>query len=403
MRRRFIVLVVAPFLALAANKQDTGLDAERLARIPARMQAFVDRGEVAGIVTLVARHGQVAQTTAVGFQDLEGKKPMQVDSIFQIMSMTKPITAVGIMILAEQGKLALTDPVERHLPEFHGQMMVASREGGEVKLHKPARAITIRDLLTHTSGMPPNPTTTPELYQKMNRPLSEGVTLYSQYALDFEPGTRWQYSNPGIATLGRIIEVVSGNSYEGFIGDEILKPLGMKDTFFFAPADKTGRIALVYKTVNGKLVRSGGDILGGDSAQFRRGGVYPAPEFGLYSTVTDLAAFYQMMLNGGILNGKRIISRDAVRVMSEVHTADIPNSAWGAGAAYGLAWEVVKEPAGALALLSIGTYGHGGAFGTHGWIDPAKDVVGVFMVQHSGAGGTAARNAFMQMVGAAVE
>jgi CubicO group peptidase (beta-lactamase class C family) len=390
-------------LTLAASKQETGFDPDRLARIPARMQTFIDRGEVAGIVTLIARHGQIAQVHATGFQDLEGRKPMRADSIFQIMSMTKPFTAVGIMMLAEEGKLAIGDPVEKYLPEFRGQMMIESRTGEKLKLRKPARPITIRDLMTHTSGLPQVPPVPADLYTKMDRTLAEAVSLFSQEHLDFEPGTRWQYSNPGIATLGRIIEVVGGQPYEQFIAARILLPLGMKDTFFFPPADKISRIAFVYTTENGKLVRSDGSILGGDSTQFRKGAKYPAPEFAMYSTAADLAAFYQMMLNGGSYNGKHLLSRESTRVMTDVHTGNIPNSAWSPGAAYGLAWEVVKEPLGALTLESIGSYGHGGAFGTHGWIDPDKDLVGVFLVQHSGSGGIAARNAFMQMAAAAVE
>jgi CubicO group peptidase (beta-lactamase class C family) len=309
----------------------------------------------------------------------------------------------GIMMLAEEGKLAIGDPVEKYLPEFRGQMMIESRAGDQLKLRKPARPITIRDLMTHTSGMPQVPPVPADLYTKMDRTLAEAVSLFSQEHLDFEPGTRWQYSNPGIATLGRIIEVVAGQPYEQFIAGRILLPLGMKDTFFFPPPDKISRIALVYTTENGKLVRSGGSILGGDSTQFRKGANYPAPEFAMYSTAADLAAFYQMMLNGGSYNGKHLLSRESTRVMTDVHTGDIPNSAWSPGAAYGLAWEVVKEPLGALTLESIGSYGHGGAFGTQGWIDPDKDLVGVFLVQHSGSGGTAARNAFTQMAAAAVE
>lgn len=330
--------VLAAGAVLSAAAVTTGLDQQRLGRIPARMQTFVDRGEVAGIVTLVARHGQVAQLSAVGYQDLESKKPMKTDSIFQVMSMTKPVTAVAVMMLAEQGKLAIGDPVETYLPEFKGLMMVESREGGEVKLRKPARLITIRDLMTHTSGMTSSlPAGAADLYTKMNRTLAESVTLFSQQPLDFEPGSKWQYSNSGIATLGRIVEVVSDQPYQQFIDNEIFKPLGMKDSFFFAPANKTGRIAFVYTSEGGKLVRSGSEILGGDSAQFRRGAKYPAPEFGLYSTASDLAAFYQMMLNGGAYNGKRLLSPESVHVMSQVHTAEIPKAGWFPGGSYPMA------------------------------------------------------------------
>lgn len=401
MRRRLFLTAGAALVCGAAV--NSGLDTGRLAKIAPRMQHYAGRGQIAGNVTLVARHGQVVHLNAVGWQDVENKKPMKTDSIFQVMSMTKPVTAVGIMMLAEQGKLAVSDPVERHLPEFKGQMMVESRAGGEVKLRKPSRTITIRDLMTHTSGMPGVlPDGAPDLYTKMNRTLAEAVLLFSQQPLEFEPGSKWQYSNSGIATLGRIIEVVSGKSYENFIATEIFQPLGMKDSFFFPPEDKIGRIALVYRSENGKLSRADGSILGGDSAQYRRGAKFPAPEFGLYSTASDLAAFYQMMLNGGEYKGSRLLSPASVDVMSRVHTAEIPKAGWWQGGSYGLAWEVIHQPLGTATLMSPGTYFHGGAFGTHGWIDPKKDLVGVYMVQRT-SGGDDARNAFMAMANAAVE
>jgi len=297
MRRLFLLPFVSiALVALAA--QAPGLDPERIARIGPRMQSFVDRGQVAGIVTLLARHGQVAHLNAVGYQDIETKKPMRTDSIFQIMSMTKPVTGVGVMILAEEGRLGLNDAVEKYLPEFRGQKVVKSHDASSMTLVKPSRSITIRDLMTHSSGMG-DPPPGLDLYTKMDRTLAEAVAIYSQQPLDFEPGTRWQYSNMGIATLGRIIEVVADQPYERFIDERIFKPLGMKDSFYFPPAEKVGRIALVHTTENGPLTRSGPAILGGDSAKYRKGARYPAPEFGLYSTASDLAAFYQMMLNGG--------------------------------------------------------------------------------------------------------
>lgn len=403
MTRRTLGAVLIAASMAAAAPVESGLDQQRLSRIPARMQTFVDRGELAGIVTLVARHGQVAHVNAVGFQDLEGKKPMKADSIFQIMSMTKPIVAVAIMMLAEQGKLAVSDPVEKHLPEFKGQMMVASKSGDAVELRKPPRPITIRDLMTHTSGLPQMPPAGAEtLYTKMDRTLAEAVSLFSQMPLEFTPGSKWLYSNPGIATLGRIVEVVSDQPFERFLEAEIFKPLGMKDSFFFPTPERIARIALVYKQNGGKLVRAGGDILGGDSAQFRRGAKYPAPEFGLYSTASDLAAFYQMMLNGGVYNNHRLLSPESVRVMSAVHTTDI-KAGWTPGSSYGLAWEVIKDPLGTATLMSIGSYGHGGAFGTHGWIDPKKDLVGVFLVQQASSGADSAKYAFMAMANAAAE
>jgi CubicO group peptidase (beta-lactamase class C family) len=378
------------------------MDAERLARIPVRMKAFVDKGTIAGAVMLVQRHGAVAQIEAAGWQDIEAKKPMRADTIVQIMSMTKPVTAVGIMMLLEEGKLALSDPVEKHLPEFRGMWMIDSRDEKTRSLKRPSRPITIRDLLTHTSGLVPNPPEgLKELYTKMDHTLAESVLIFSQHPLEFEPGTKWQYCNAGIATLGRIIEVVSDQPYERFLEERIFKPLGMKDSFIFPPADKTARIAMVYKLEGGKLARAGGDILGGDPSQYRKGAKFSGPEFGMFSTAQDLAAFYQMVLSGGTHGGARLLSKASVDLMTAAHTGDLM-AGHSPGMAYGLAWAVVRDPLGTLQLHSVGTYGHGGAFGTQGFVDPKKDMVGVFLIQRSSGGSGDEYNAFRQIAASAI-
>lgn len=392
-------LILLPTLCSA----QAGLSQERLARIPARMKEAVEKGRIAGAVTLVARHGKIASLEAVGYQDLESNKPMQKDSIFQIMSMTKPMTAVGIMILAEEGRLGLLDPVDKHLPEFRGQWVIAEGSTPAQRiLRKPSRPITIRDLLTHTSGMPTMPPPgLQELYRKLDRTLAEAVAVFSQQPLEFEPGTRWLYSNPGIATLGRIIEVVSGMPFEKFIGERIFQPLGMKDSFFFPPEDKKPRIATVYRLEGGKLQRAGDDILGGDALKYRPGARYSGPEFAAYSTATDLHVFYEMVRAGGVYQGRRLLSRASVDLMTALHTGDL-KAGHLSGTGFGLAWEVVKEPLGALNYLSLGTCGHGGAFGTHGYIDKERDLVGVFLIQRVG-GDQDEKLAFMRLAAAAVE
>ncbi len=399
-----MALVLSPSVSLHGNGAKAGMDPERLTRIPVRMKAFVDQGTVAGVVTLVARHGVVASMEAVGYQELETKKPMKTDSIFQIMSMTKPVVAIAIMMLVEEGKVGVSDPVERHLPEFRGLWMNTTKPGEKERRQvRPPRAITLRDLLTHTSGMISSlPEGIGELYTKMHLSLAEAVAIYSQQALDFEPGARWQYSNPGIATLGRVIEVASGQSFERFLSERIFQPLGMKDSFLFVPPDKIDRIAMVYKRVDGKLQRSGGDILGGDPSQYRKGSKYSAPEFGMYSTASDLAALYQMMLNGGTYNTKRLLSKASVNLMTALHTGSIEPAGHSTGMGYGLAWTVVRDPLGTMQLQSEGTYGHGGAFGTQGWVDPHKDLVGVFLIQRSGGGSSDESNAFKALAAAAI-
>ena len=376
-----------------------GMDPAVLQRIPKRMQELVDAGVLSGTVTLVQRHGAVASLEAVGWADIEAKKPMKADTIFQVMSMTKPFVGTAIMMLADEGKLAIGDAVEKHLPEFRGQLVRAQKnDDGSLLLKKPARVITIHDLMTHSSGMSYLPPAgIKELNTTMERTLADAVLLYSQMPLEFEPGSKWQYSNLGIAILGRIIEVRSGMPFEKFLETRIFQPLGMKDSHFFLPAEKHSRLAAIYKKgPDGKLVKAGDETLGGYALNFRKGAKYPAPEWGLYTTAQDLAAFYQMLLSGG----KKLISRSAIEVMTRKQTGQLraghmPNTA------FGLTWEVIDDPRGELAYLSTGTFGHGGAFGTHGWVDPKKDMVGVFLIQMTGID-PGAKYGFMQMANAAV-
>lgn len=375
------------------------LDPVALQRIPKRMQELVDQGVLSGTVTLVQRHGTVASLEAIGWADIEAKKPMRADTIFQVMSMTKPFVGTAIMMLADEGRLSVSDTVEKHLPEFRGQMVVVKKnEDGTVLMKKAARPITIFDLMTHASGMSYLPPAgIGELNTTMDRTLADAVLLYSQTPLEFEPGSKWQYSNLGIAILGRIIEVRSGMAFEKYLESRIFQPLGMKDSHIFLPAEKHARLAAIYKKgPDGKLVKAGNETLGGNALSFRKGAKYSAPEWGLYTTAQDLAAFYQMLLSGG----KKLISKSAIDTMTRKQTGDLraghmPNTA------FGLTWEVIEDPRGELAYLSAGTFGHGGAFGTHGWVDRKKDMVGVFLIQMTGVD-AGAKYGFMQMANAAV-
>lgn len=386
----------------AADPQKAGMDAKRLAQIPERMKEFVDRGQLAGTVTLLQRHGTLAHLEATGWADIEAKKPMQRDTIFQIMSMTKPITGVAIMMMAEEGKLRLTDPVEMHLPEFRGQMMISSRDGDKLVLQKPPRPITIRDLMTHTSGMIGEPpASTGPLMINMSMPLDRAVAIYAQQPLDFEPGTKWQYSNTGIATLGRIVEVLSGLKYEEFLAKRIFEPLGMVDSHVFLPDFKHARLAALYTIENGHIVKDGPNALAGDAMKFRRGATYSGPEFSVYTTAADLAKFYQMMLDKGAYHGKRLLSAASVETMSAVQSGDV-KSGWDLGDGFGLTWEVTKDPIGTLTGLSEGAFHHGGAFSTFGYVDPKKDLIGVYMTQWNGPDGKIARETFVQMGAASI-
>jgi CubicO group peptidase (beta-lactamase class C family) len=392
----------APGIAAPAVSAAAGLDQSRLELIRPRLQELVDNGTLPGVVALVARHGEIASLGAVGWSNIEERKPMRTDSIFQIMSMTKNFTGVAVMMLVEDGKIELRRNVEDYLPEFKG-IQVEEAQVGPTRLHPPLHPPTVWQLMSHTSGLGGDPDgELSDNPRTMRVPLADAVRFYGHEHLKFEPGTRWSYSNMGIAALGRIIETVSGDDYIHFVKTRILDPLGMKDTFFFAPPDKRDRIALVYKHVDGKLVRSGDEILAGDPAKYRNGAKYPAPEFGLYSTAPDLFRFYQMLLNGGTFEGRRYLSRQGIETMTRVFTPSVNPSGWLGGTGYGLTFEVVDKPEGTLLLHSLGTFGHGGAFGTEGWIDPKNDLVRIELVQVSDGTGSAARSVVMQIGEAAV-
>ena len=367
-------------------------------QIPQAMQRFIDQKTVAGAVTLVSHGGNVTEFHALGMADIAAGRAMQKDTIFQIMSMTKPFTAVGIMMLAEEGKLALRDPVERYLPEFRGQQVMANHGPDSGRLQRPNHPITIRDLMTHTAGIQdPAPITARDYPHSLDVPLDEVVRQLAKTPLLFQPGTEWSYSSPGIEILGRIIEVCSGQKYEDFIQDRILKPLVMKDSFFYPPADKVSRIAMVYVRKDGKLVPAPGTILGGDPTKYRKGSVFSAPGWGMYSTAEDLLRFYSMVLGGGVYQEHRYLSAFSVHLMTEAHTKGIHPVGWIRGSDYGLAWEVVTDPLGELAGHSEGTYGHSGAFGTQGWVDPTNGLISILLIQQADGGTESLVNVFMNM------
>jgi CubicO group peptidase (beta-lactamase class C family) len=289
--------------------------------------------------------------------------------------------------------------VERYLPDFAKPWVIDSDDGKTRTLHRAPRSITVRDLLTHTSGLPGAPPgSADKITVTMDRSLADAVLLDSQAPLLFDPGAKWSYSNPGIATLGRIIEVVSGEPYEKFLDERIFRPLGMKDTFFYPPADKLDRIALLYKRENGEWKKAGPETQGGDPWKYRKGAKYPCPECGLFSTATDLFKFYQTMLNGGTSNGVRLLLRPTVQLMTANHTASIRQTG---APGWGLGWSVVADAPSTPDFSSPGTFGHGGAFGTDASVDPKKDLIRIFLTSIAGGNTGTGRNAFMQMAGAA--
>jgi CubicO group peptidase (beta-lactamase class C family) len=354
-----------------APAQDAGLPA----RIRERMRPFIDQKHVSGYVALVGR-GDRTVIVGGGVRSIENGLPMRPDTLFRIASMTKPITAIGIMMLADERKLSVDDPVETHLPEFKGQLLVASRSGDTLTLQKPSRPITLRDLLTHTSGLPSAP---PPGFASLpagrNLTLAEAVMAFSQRPLEFEPGSRWAYCNAGIDTLGRVIEVVSGRPFDAFLQERLFGPLGMTDTTFDPTPEAWKRSAVNYEKKDGEL-HAFAPAGAGPPRRMR----YPSPAGGLFSTAPDLAKLYRMMLDRGEAGGRRYLSESSVVEMTRVQTGDL-KAGFSDGMGWGLGWGVVREPIGVTSMLSPGAYGHGGAFGTQAWIDPHKALFTILMIQ----------------------
>ena len=364
-KRRLILLVLlgqiaAPTTIRHARAQDDA-SSKRLAPV---LRPFVDRHELAGAVTLVADKDAVLSVDAVGSSDIAAGSPMRTDAVFWIASQSKPITAAALMMLVDAGSVKLDDPVVRYLPEFRDIWLAVEHDRDHVLLRRPRHAITVREILSHTSGLPFKSALEEPTLDRL--PLAVGVSSYAMTPLQFEPGTNYQYSNAGINTAGRIIEVVSGMPYETFLETRLFAPLGMRDTTFWPSGGQLARLAKSYRP--GKDTR-GLEATTIDQLTYplddrqRR----PMPAGGLFSTAADLARFCQMILRGGELGGNRYLSASAVKEMTTRQTpAGIEKS-------YGLGWEVGAD-----------AFGHGGAFATNMTIDRKRGLITLFLVQHAG-------------------
>ena len=357
--RLCLALISAAFLFAPQRASAQDAPAKSIAAV---LQPFVDGQTLAGAVALVADKDKVLTVEAVGWADIANKKPMKIDSLFWIASQSKPITSAALMILVDEGKVKLDDPVEKYLPEFKELRVAAGKDkGGELKV--PSHPITVREILSHTSGMPfksdkENPTLDALT-------LKEGVASYAKTPLMSEPGTKYAYSNAGINTGGRIIEVVSGMSYEDFLDKRLLGPLGMKDTTFWPNEEQLTRLAKSYKPgkdKNGLEELTIGQLKYPLNDRKRQ----PMPAGGLFSTASDVAKFCQMMLNGGKVNGKQLLSEDAVKQLTTKQTGDLVKTEYGLGFSTG------------------GSFGHGGAMATNMSVDPKRGLILVWMVQHAG-------------------
>ncbi len=369
--------------------------------IAGALQPLVDNGTLAGAVTLVASPEKVLSLQAVGYSDVAAKSPMQTDDLFWIASMSKPITAAALMMLVDEGKVQLDDPVEKYLPEFQGQMVARESTAERTVLSKPARSITVREILSHTSGLPFMSPFEQQRHHIDTLPLPSAVLTYALGPLKTEPGTKYDYSNAGINTAGRIIEVVSGLPYEQFLRERLFEPLGMKDTGFALDADQVKRLAKAYKP--------GPDNTGLEEREIEqltypltRPDRYPCPGGGLFSTAADCAAFCQMVLGGGARMGKRYLSEAAVREMTSTQTGRLLDVQNGEGG-YGLGWQTSRKSPGSEGPVIPGNCGHGGAYSTNMAIDPEHRLITIFMVQHAGYPGTDGGKVFSTFMQAAAE
>jgi len=335
--------------------------------LAATLQPFVDKNYIAGAVALAATKNRVLACEAVGYADLAAKKPMTPDSMVWIASQTKPMTATALMMLVDEGKVSIDDPVEKHLPEFRNQKVIAYKDDDVTVLKKPQHPITVREVLNHTSGLNfSSPIESPTLDRLT---LRDSVRSHAMLPLESEPGTKYNYSNGGTNTAGRIIEVISGQAYEDFMDERLFHPLGMRDTTFWPNEEQLARVAKCYGTNLEKsaLVESRITQLAQPYSDRTR---KPMPAGGLFASAGDCARFMQMILNGGVAGGRRYVSESAIAEMTRKQTADIvPNE-------YGLGWGT-KEGA-------EGRYGHNGACKTFMRIDSKTGLITVFLIQHNG-------------------
>jgi CubicO group peptidase (beta-lactamase class C family) len=391
----------APARGALATPESVGLSSEALAKMDEGMQGLVDKHHLAGIVTLVARHGKVVQHKAYGMQDLQSQTPMRPDTIARIYSMTKPVTGVAMMMLYEEGKWRPSDPIAKHIPEFANLKVYGGVDGsGAPILQAPAHAPTMAELMSHTAGFTYGlfgNTPVDKLYQTdppLNAPsLKAFIDRMAALPLLYQPGERWVYS-VSVDIQGYLVEKLSGQTFPDFLRTRIFEPLGMKDTAFFVPEEKLPRVATIYSW------RPADNALGPDrrDPQISTPPLLPSGGGGLYSTAADYFRFAQMLLDGGQLDGKRLLKTTTVEMMrTNVLSDQVLNSKSGIGQAvfspaqgFGYDVAVVLDPPAAKRQVGKGSYWWWGAAGTWFWIDPANDVVMVGIIQRrSGVPGAA--------------
>jgi len=377
-----------------AKPEEVGLSSARLKTLSTELDRYVTDGRLAGGVVQVLRKGHVAYSHTFGQRDREARSEMREDAIFRIASQTKALVSVGIMMLQEDGKLLISDPLSKFIPEFANSTVAVPKEGGGYDVVQAKRQITLRDLLTHTAGISYGSgpgrdkweaaKITGFYFADRDEPIGETIKRMAALPMDAHPGEKYIY---GYATdiLGVVIERASGRSLDQFLKQRMFGPLEMKDTDFYLPAGKESRLAAVYSMVNGKLERSAdpgtfigqGHYVNGPRKSFSGGA-------GLLSTARDYSRFLQMLLNGGELNGRRILGRKSVDLMTADHLKGL---AFRDGQGFGLGFSIVKDLGAYGAPGSVGEYGWGGAYHTNYWVDPKEQLVVVYMTQLIPTGG----------------
>lgn len=403
-----------PLMGLpTAKPEEVGFTTDRLARIGPAMQKYIDARMIPGVLTLVGRHGRIVHLQSQGLMDVEANKPMANDTIFRIMSMTKPIVCVGLMMLYEEGHFLLDQPISRYLPSFKN-MMVKGKRG----LTEPAnREITFRDCMTHTAGFSQQewakiisrnsheslrPLIPGIKGQTVNQPaqpgmLEESVEMLAKLPLNFHPGTDWEY-NTGHEVAGVLIEKISGKSLDRFLQERIFDPLKMVDTHFYIPEQKVGRFAAGYTVNKNEWGMFGLIDSPATSAKIIGPKTFLSAGGGLVSTAADYALFAQMLLDGGSLNSVSILGRKTIELMTTSHTGNLDIYPKGPGYGYGLGFFVRLSLADAPLVGSIGAYGWGGAFCTSYFADPKEDLFGLMFSQVSGSDQLTIRKDFERMV-----
>lgn len=404
-RHYALLLILSVFTCAHLQAQDfresrparLGIDAERLENLDSNLQSYIDNEQVAGSVTLILRDGRIAYSSAKGMQDRETGIPMEMDSIFRIASQTKAIISVGIMILHERGDLLISDPLGKYLPEWENAQVGVPNDQGGLDLEPLDRQITLRHLLTHTSGIGYGGFTNPEEHPanqiwldagftgwylaSREEPIRETIRTMASLPLMAQPGEEWIYGY-NIDILGAVIEVASGKPLDEFLQEEIFTPLGMDDTHFYLPPEKSDRLSKVYLGVGNP---DGGLVPAPEEGSMQGQGEYvtgPRTNFsggaGLLSTASDYAKFLQMTLNGGQFNGERILSPKTVELMTVDHLNGLP---FQEGSGFGLGFGVLEDLGARGALGSVGEYRWGGAYHSTYWVDPRENLVVVYMSQ----------------------